>query len=136
MGGKHLIILDTHTWIWYINDPGLLSKQACAQIEDELDNNPILVSSISVWEIFMLEKAGRLKLTLPAHTWVQKCENLSIFRFVPVDNEIAKISVQLNSDLHKDPADRIILATALKEGAILITKDKRLQNYSYVETVW
>ncbi len=136
MGGTLLIILDTHTWIWYINDPCLLSKQACDQIEDELDKDSILVSSISVWELFMLEKSGRLKLTLSAHTWVQKCENLSIFRFVPVDNEIARISVQLNGDLHKDTADRIILATALKEGAILITKDNRLQSYPYVETVW
>ena len=136
MGGKHLIILDTHTWIWYINDPGLLSKQACAQIEDELDKNPILVSSISVWEIFMLEKSGRLKFTLPAQAWVKKCENLSLFRFVPVDNEIARIAVELDGHLHRDPADRVILATALREGAALITKDSRLHHFADIETVW
>lgn len=73
-------------------------------------------SSTSPWEIYMLEKKDRLKMKIPAVEWVRKCERLSFLNFVPVDNDIARLSVYLPGNLHSYPADRLIIATALSFG--------------------
>ena len=64
------------------------------------------------------------------------CEALPSVRYVPVDNRIALRSVLLPDPLHDDPADRIIIATALQLGATLITRDDKLRAYPHVETLW
>jgi PIN domain nuclease of toxin-antitoxin system len=56
--------------------------------------------------------------------------------FVPVDNEIAVRSVELPGEIHKDPADRMIVATARKLAAPLVTADEKIQNYPHVRTIW
>ena len=69
-------------------------------------------------------------------TWIAKSEMLPFIIFLPVNNSIAVKSVNLPSPLHPDPADRIIIATALSEGVALVTKDEKLLNYPHVETIW
>jgi PIN domain nuclease of toxin-antitoxin system len=68
--------------------------------------------------------------------WVAASEALPFFHFVPVSNSIALKSVQLPGELHSDPADRIIIATAISLGAFLVTKDDKIRNYQHVKTVW
>ena len=68
--------------------------------------------------------------------WVAASEAIPFFDFVPVSNSIALKSVQLPGVLHNDPADRIIIATAISLGAVLVTKDEKIRNYQYVKTVW
>jgi PIN domain nuclease of toxin-antitoxin system len=128
-----VIILDTHVWIWYIDDPASLPKPALDAIRGRKD--PIGISSISVWEVFMLERRGRLALRIPARLWVEKCERLALFHFVPVDNTIARLAVELPEPLHADPADRIIIATALSLGATLVTRDRKIIDYPHVKTL-
>lgn len=128
-----MIILDTHIWIEYIDDPSLLPKPALQAIRG--GREPVGISSISVWEVFMLERKGRLALRIPARLWVEKCERLALFHFVPVDNTIARLSVELPEPLHADPADRIIVATALSLGATLVTKDRKILAYPHVKTI-
>ena len=77
-----------------------------------------------------------MELTLAVEEWIARSESLSFFRFVPVDNQIAVLSNNLPESLHEDPADRIIIATALTLGAILVTKDRKIQDYPHVETFW
>jgi PIN domain nuclease of toxin-antitoxin system len=84
----------------------------------------------------MLEKKGRLEFKISALDWVRRCERLSFLKFVPVDNEIARVAVQLPGELHPDPADRMIVATSLILGAPLVTKDRRILEFQHVETVW
>lgn len=124
-----MIVLDTHIWIWYIDRPDLLSQNALQAIEKAKQNDSVYISSISSWEIYMLEKKGRLKFKITASLWIEKCERLSFFRFVPVDNGIVKMAVELNEMLHSDPADRIIIATAKSLGIPLVTKDEKILSY-------
>jgi PIN domain nuclease of toxin-antitoxin system len=131
-----MIVLDTHALIWFVSSPGKLSKNALKRINEGIKENEILISSISVWEIFMLVKKERLKLTMHLDTWLEKVENLPFIQFVPVDNRIASQSVNLPEPLHNDPADRIIIATALSLAATLITSDRRILNYSHVSSLW
>jgi PIN domain nuclease of toxin-antitoxin system len=128
-----MIVLDTHIWIRYIDDPTSLPKPALDIIRG--GREPVGISSISVWEVFMLERRGRLELRIPAALWVEKCERLALFHFVPVDNTIARLSVELPEPMHADPADRIIVATALSLGATLVTRDRKLLAYPHVKTL-
>jgi PIN domain nuclease of toxin-antitoxin system len=83
----------------------------------------------------MLERRGRLVLRIPAALWVEKCERLALFHFVPVDTTIARLAVELPEPMHADPADRIIVATALSLGATLVTRDRKLLEYPHVKTL-
>jgi PIN domain nuclease of toxin-antitoxin system len=128
-----MILLDTHIWIQYIDDASLLPRQARDAISGRRE--AVGISSISVWEVFMLERRGRLEMRIPAALWVEKCERLALFHFVPVDNTIARLAVQLPEPMHADPADRIIVATALSLGATLVTRDRKLLEYPHVKTL-
>ena len=128
-----MIVLDTHVWIEYINEPSGLPEPALNAIRGGQET--VGISSISVWEVFMLEKKGRLELRIPARLWVEKCERLALFHFVPVDNTIARIAVELPDPMHADPADRIIIGTALSLGATLVTRDRKILAYPHVKTL-
>lgn len=84
----------------------------------------------------MLERKKRLRLAIDGDIWVRRCEKLSFLKFVPVDNDIARMAVRLPEPFHADPADRIIVATARYLGARLITKAPKLHDYPQVETLW
>lgn len=131
-----MILLDTHVWVWWMSDPGHLSSRAKSVLNKAMDNEPVLVSSISVWEIALLVKKDRLRFTIDVKDWIAKAERVPFVRFVPVDNAIAFASVSLPDPLHDDPADRIIVATALQVDAAIVTKDKRILQYPHVKTIW
>ena len=84
----------------------------------------------------MLVEKGRLKLTMDVMDWVAKSEALPFIHFIPVSNSIALKSIQLPGELHADPADRIIIATAIIQRGTLVTKDDKILNYPHVETLW
>ena len=131
-----MIVLDTHAWIWFISNPEHLSKRAKKAVTAAVKNKSVLVSSISAWELALLVTKKRLKLTLAVNDWIAKSESLPFVQFVPVTNSIAVKSLNLAIPLHPDPADRIIIATALSLGAPLVTKDKKILSYSPVKTIW
>ena len=131
-----MIVLDTHSWVWWASDAGELSKPARTAIDAAVAEGRGLVSSISVWEVAMLVTRGRLKLTMAVDDWVAQTERIPGLRFVPVNNAIALRSVQLPGRLHDDPADRIIIATALAHGAVVVTKDERIRRYEHVRAIW
>jgi PIN domain nuclease of toxin-antitoxin system len=131
-----MIVLDTHVWIWFVSNSELLSNKARKSIDDAIKTNEILISSISTWEVCLLVAKKRLKLTMEVSDWIAKSEMLPFVKFYPVDNAIAIRSVNLPQPIHKDPADRIIIATALITGAQLVTKDDKILDYQYVKTIW
>ena len=131
-----MILLDTHAWIWFVADPDRLSARARAAVNTGIDKRQVLVSSISSWEVAMLVAKGRLALTLPVQDWIAKAEMLPFLNFIAVDNGIALKAVSLPEPLHSDPADRIIIATAIREGAALVTKDQKILDYPHVRTIW
>lgn len=131
-----MILLDTSALIRWICVPEKLSKKARETIETEIQNKEILISSISVWEICLLIKKERLGFFIDPDSWLEEIENLPFIKFIPVDNKIAAYSVNLPDFTHKDPADRIIIATALNLGTKLITSDDKILSYKKVQTIW
>ena len=131
-----MIVFDTHVLVWWIGQPNRLTLRAKRSIQQTTEKKEILVSSISIWEIYLLVKRGRLQLNMDVDSWIGKVEGISLLRFIPVDNRIASKSVTLPDPLHSDPADRMIIATALTAGATLITADKRILKYPLVQSLW
>jgi PIN domain nuclease of toxin-antitoxin system len=132
-----MIVLDTHTLVWWASgDDNALSTGARDAIEAELDGGQILVSSMSAWELAMLVAKGRLALSMDVSEWLAVVAQLNAVAFVPVDNELAVKSTQLPGEFHKDPADRLIVATARKHAAPVVTFDARIRNYPHVRSLW
>jgi PIN domain nuclease of toxin-antitoxin system len=132
-----VILLDTHVLFWWATkDTVRLTAAARAAISEELPDGEILVSSITAWEIALLAGRRRLNLALDVAKWLSTFGEISEFRFIPVDNEIGIEAVNLPGEFHKDPADRIIVATARKFGAPIITADEKIRAYRHVRTIW
>jgi PIN domain nuclease of toxin-antitoxin system len=131
-----VIVLDTHTLVWWVAGDPTLSKKAKTAITHELAGGEILVSAISAWEIAMLVERERLALSMDVTSWLATVSAIEAVRLVPVDVEIATKSVDLPGEFHKDPADRMIVATARKFAVPLITKDEKIRAYPHVKTIW
>jgi PIN domain nuclease of toxin-antitoxin system len=136
LGGAEVIVLDTHTLLWWVNDPSTVSRPAKKAIDAAVKSRSVRVSCITSWEIAMLVERGRLRLALDVRDWLCRCEALPFVSFVAVSNAIAVESVRLPDFPHADPADRIIAATALSLGAALVTKDEKLRKYPHLKTIW
>jgi PIN domain nuclease of toxin-antitoxin system len=132
-----VIVLDTHTLVWWVNgDLTERSTAALAAIESERQSGEIVISSISSWEVAMLVARQRIALSMDLAAWLKGIEAIAGVRFLPVDNEIAVKAVELPGDFHKDPADRIVVATARKLGAAVVTADEKIHAYPHVRTIW
>jgi PIN domain nuclease of toxin-antitoxin system len=131
-----VIVLDTHAWIWWVANPEKLTRAAEAAIETAKAQQRIHISCMSAWEVALLCARGRLELTMPPREWIARSEALPFLTFIPVNNAIALRSAELPSAMHPDPADRIIVATALSLGATLVTKDDRIRSCGVVKTIW
>ncbi|SAL84022.1 twitching motility protein PilT [Caballeronia choica] len=131
-----MIVLDTHVLLWWVSGEVQLSKKAKAAIERERSEGELIVSSISAWEISLLVKRERLSISTDVNSWLATVNEIEALRFVPVDNEIALKAVELPGEFHKDPADRMIVATARALAAPLITKDQKIRDYAHVKTIW
>ncbi len=131
-----LIILDTHTWIWWLTSPDQLSPKAAAAIDYEIVENGIGISSVSVCELIVLVQKNRIELATDVREFIAHTEKLSFVRFFPVDNAIFLGALTLPEYTAKDPADRIIIATANHLRAPLITKDEQIRKYKHTRAVW
>jgi len=131
-----VIVLDTHAWVWFVSNPELVSRTAKEAVDASIEKKEVFVSSISAWEVALLVDKGRLKLTMDVIEWIGKSEKLPFLTFLPVDNAIAVKSVALPEPLHQDPADRIIIATAITIGAPVVTKDQKILDYPYAKGIW
>ena len=132
-----MIVLDTHVLVWWVTgDRARLSAAAAAAINAESADASIIVSSITAWELAQLVDRGRLHLATDLAAWLAIVETIPSVAFVPVDNQIAVTSVELPGEFHKDPADRIIVATARRFSIPLVTADERIRNYAGIRTIW
>jgi PIN domain nuclease of toxin-antitoxin system len=121
-----LLLLDTHTLVWSINEGPKLGKEAKEFIRIAGDEGRILVSAITPWEIGLLVSKGRLTLEADVMKWV--CDALTVpgVALVPLEPGIAVESTRLPFEMNPDPADRILVATARHLGATLVTADQAL----------
>jgi PIN domain nuclease of toxin-antitoxin system len=126
-----LLLLDTHCWLWaQLGLVQKLSRQALAAIRDAESEGGLRVSVISVWEVAMLEKRGRVALPMNIRMWIEEALRKPGISVAPLTPEIVIESVHLPGELHGDPADRMLVATARVLGATLLTKDAPLLRYS------
>ena len=121
------MILDTHICIWLVNRERRIGPDSSRQIMEAISDGAIAFSAISIWEIGMLLQKNRLTSNMTADQWRQELLD-SGFREIPVDGVIAARAGALD-DIHGDPADRIIIATALA-GHQLITDDADILNWA------
>jgi PIN domain nuclease of toxin-antitoxin system len=132
-----MIVIDTHILVWWVSGADTLSTAAKKSIKATLSNGgEVLISSISAWEIAMLVEKGRLVLSMDVESWLDEVSQIDGVRFLPVDNEIGVKSTALPGDFHKDPADRMIVATARKLAVPLVTADEKILQYEHVKTIW
>ena len=128
--------MDTHCLCWWVDGGQELSNAAAAAIAAEGSDGDILISSITAWEIAMLVARGRLRLSMDTGAWLAVVEEIRAVSVVSVDNAIAVAAVALPGEFHKDPADRMIVATARKFGVPIVTADEKIRNYAHVRTIW
>lgn len=119
------IVLDTCALLWLVSRSGDLSPLALQEIENA---SIVFVSSISAWEISL--KCARKQLTLPmdAEKWFNLAVEKHSLALYPLDVSILCLANKLPFH-HKDPADRFIIATALKEQAVIVTGDEKFRKY-------
>ncbi len=118
-----MIVLDTHTWLWWLTDDGRLSARAAALLERDTD---VVVPGIVLWELAMLVAKGRLALDRELLAFLRSGLGWEGVRLQPITPEIAARTATLPPSFHGDPADRLIVATALELGAPLATRDERI----------
>jgi len=119
-----MILLDTHIWVrWLISDN--IGSELTAIIEN---SEEVHVSSISCWEIVYLSKRGRIELPIVAEKWIEVGLSETQTTCLPIDKNIAVLAANL-PDHHRDPADRLIIATAVAYGAQVISFDKQFRKY-------
>ena len=119
-----MIVLDTHVLIWMDADDAALGPQARARIEQAWRAGEVAVSAISFWECAMLVEKGRIALPLAVESWRAGLLSAGLVE-IPLDGRIALAAAGL-ADLHRDPADRFIAASAGARNATLVTADEKL----------
>lgn len=128
------VILDTCALIWWSLDPQKLStaaKQACDRMDKEENG---LISSISIWEIAIKIKNQKLDLGIGLDKYLGALKQSSAIRIIPVDEDTWVESVKLEWT-HRDPADRVVVATAEGQQASIITADREIRNF-YSDAIW
>jgi len=131
-----MIVADTHVIIWDALKPELLSAKAKKAILEANQQDGIIFCEISLWEIATLMGKDRLSVDVGYQEFIRLVSNSNRYVFKGITPEIAELSTQLFSDTNKDPADRIISATAVIENAKLVTSDKALRRSKEISTIW
>jgi PIN domain nuclease of toxin-antitoxin system len=119
-------LLDTHAWVWWIDGDPRLTRSA----KDFLDGLPVdsrpYLADISLWEVAMLVERGRLTFRVPLADWLEAAAHPRSVRLIPIAPAIAAEIAALPKTFHRDPADRVIVATCRTMGLPLVTRDRRI----------
>jgi len=116
-------ILDTHAWIWWVTGDRRLAKSVGAVLDDfPSDRRPVLCD-ISLWEVATLHEKGRIRFAIPLEEWLGAAAHPRTVRLVPITAAIAAEVAALPKTFHRDPADRLIVATCRAMKLPLLSKD-------------
>jgi len=119
-----MIVLDTHALVWMDSGAASLGKRTIQLIDQALEEDALAVSAISFWEVGMLINKGRLSMDFPPDVWRKDLLSRGLVE-LPVDGK-AGIDAANLQNFHGDPADRIIVATAILSDASLVTADEKI----------
>ena len=126
------LLLDTHTFIWWDSDPSKLSSRVISLCQDR--KNILLLSVVSIWEIQIKHQLGKLKLGLPLARLVEIHQRVNEVKVLPVMLEHV-LELENLPTPHGDPFDRLLIAQARTEGAILLSHDSIFEDYP-VRLIW
>ena len=130
-----MILLDTHVWWWSLTEPENLSKKAIALIK-QAKTDERFISSVSIWEFAMMVAKKRIELKISPAKWLTRAIDETGIMVIELSPDMATDSCSLPGEFHKDPADRIIVATARVYNLTLLTKDQKILDYPNVKSVW
>lgn len=131
-----MILLDTCTIIWDAIDPGKLSSRAIKAINRAEQQDALIISDISIWEIAMLVKKGRIEIDTNAANFINLFLQSRHISVVQISPEIAELSTNFGANVSSDPADRLIAATSVICNAQLLTADRNLLDNELIDTLW
>ena len=129
-----MIVLDTHALLWWALDPDRLSSTAAARLK-EMEQRGGYASTISLWELGVKVKRVKLQLPLTVDEFARRIEQGGVVELLPVDTATWSKSLSLRWD-HRDPADRVIVATAVQRRLPLLTVDQAIRSWRGVDSVW
>ncbi len=124
------LLLDTHIWVRYLKGDPTLAPGIVQAVETAREQGEAFISVISVWEVAMLVGKNRLDLPVAVDRWIERALQLPGIQLVAFSPAIALETVRLPEPMHKDPADRILVATALIENLQLVTLDKAILRFA------
>jgi PIN domain nuclease of toxin-antitoxin system len=127
-----MILLDTHVWVWWVNESPMGSKDMLRIIQEHQDDG-LGVSIISCWEVAKLVERGRLELSTTVEHWIEQALAYPGVELLELTPRIAVESTQLPGEFHRDPADQMLVATARVYDIPLLTADSKLLDYPHVK---
>lgn len=127
------ILLDTHTFLWWISSPEQLPQNLIERFENP--KNELLLSVVSSWEVQIKIGLGKLKLRENWKILLQREIETNAFRILPIHLKHTFVLEKIRP-LHRDPFDRMLIAQALSEDLILATRDELITQYPEVSTIW
>ena len=130
-----MILLDTHVWWWSLTEPEYLSNTAVAMIRGAKTDERF-IASISIWEFAMMAAKKKIELKISPAKWLSRAIDVSGMTVIDLSPDVAIDSCNLPGVFHKDPADRIIVATARIHNLTLLSKDQKILDYPHVKSTW
>lgn len=131
-----MILLDTQALVWVVAEPRRLSRTAAATIRRARAGDGLAIAAISLWELAVLFARGHLRAYGTVDASVRLVVESAGVSVKPITPEIAALATQFPEDYPRDPADRLIGATARAEGLALVTRDERIRSSALLKTVW
>ena len=125
-------LLDTHAWIWWIQADARLGKPVVAALDALAPDDRPSVSAICLWEVAMLVNLGRLDLGESLRSWLDAAADPRTVRVLPISPAIANEVARIPNEIHRDPADRLIIATARVHGLPVLTRDQTIRRSKLV----
>ena len=130
-----MILVDTHVVVWLAFDQARISRPAKAAIDDARKNaDGLAICDITLLELATLAVKGRIRLNISLETFLQEVE--SRFVVLPLNGRVCARATLFPAAHPKDPADRLIGATALVEGLRLVTADREIRRAKIIQTIW
>jgi len=129
-------LLDTHAWVWWVSEDRRLSARAKAAIEKSQRGEALSVSLMSIWELAKKVEKNQLLLDRPLEQWLDVATTMPGLHVAELTRPILVESCQLPQPFPGDPADQIIVATARHDSAVLVSKDRKIRDYSHVRSLW
>ncbi len=117
-------LLDTHAWIWWVDHDPRLGRRCLDALDGLPEEARPVISDISLWEVATLLERGRLRFDIPFEEWLDAAAHPRTVRVVPITPAVAAEIASLPAGFHRDPADRVIVATSRVLKMPLLTQDR------------